>query len=135
MPAVDTALDAPLLGTTPRALLSGVLLDEGDPSRLDADLLDADLLLGRLGTLLSQLAGAPGAEVVVDDALTLRAHAEDSVGATRYGLTLGLARPFDLGGTDVTASLEQLTSWIDAPSGPVPGGLTLDLLTVGRTAL
>ncbi len=131
VPEVGTALDAPLLGTTTRDLLTGVLLDTVDPARLDAALLDVDELLPRLGTLLANLAGAPGAEVVVDDALSLRAHAEPAGGgATTYGLTLGLARPFDLGGSDVTASLDQLTAWIGAPSGPVPGGLTLDLLTV-----
>jgi hypothetical protein len=131
VPEVAAALDAPLLGTTARDLLAGVLLDAADTSRLDAGLLEADGLLARLGTLLSHLAAAPGAEVVVDDALTLRPHAEPATGGgTTYGLTLVLARPFDLGGTDVTASLEQLSSWIDAPSGPVPGGLTLDVLTV-----
>ncbi len=42
--------------------------------------------------------------MTIDDALTLRPHAEPAGGgATRYGLTLGLAKPFDLGGSDVTA--------------------------------
>ncbi|MFZ0160880.1 MAG: DUF6603 domain-containing protein, partial [Kineosporiaceae bacterium] len=135
VPAVSTALDRPLLGSTTRELLAGVLLDPADTGRTDPSLLEVDELLPRLGRLLANLAAAPGAEVTVDDALTLRPHAEPAGGGTRYGLTLGLAKPFDLAtgssGGDLTASLEQLTGWIDAPSGPVPGGLTLDLLTVG----
>jgi hypothetical protein len=131
VPAVDTALDRPLLGSSARDLLSGVMLDEADTGRIDGDLLDVDELLPRLGRLLRNLAAAPGAEVTIDNALTLAPHAKDlGGGATELGMTLGLARPFSLGGGDVTASLEQLTSWIHAPAGPVAGGLTLTLLTV-----
>ncbi len=131
VPAVDTALDRPLLGSSARDLLAGVLLDDADTGRIDADLLVVDELLPRLGRLLRNLADAPGAEVSIDNSLTLAPHAEDlGGGATALGMTLGLARPFSLGGGDVTASLEQLTSWIRAPAGPVAGGLTLTLITV-----
>ena len=131
IPEVATALDQPLLGVTARGLLADVLLDGSDTTRLDPDLLDPDRLLGRVGQLLDNLAAAPGAVVTVDDALTLGPHATDlGGGRIAYGLTLGLAKPFALGGGDITVSMEQLTTWIKDPSGPVAGGLSVDLLTV-----
>jgi len=131
VPEVSTALDQPLLGVTGRGLLTGVLLDDADPSRLDPDLLDPDRLLARVGQLLDNLAAAPGAVVTIDDALTLGPRTTDlGGGRIAYGLTLGLAKPFPLGGSDVTVTMEQQSAWIRDPSGPVAGGLGLDLLVV-----
>src|SRR5262249_58391187 len=79
---------------------------------------------GRAWRVVGNLAGARGAAVVIADALELRVHSDAGV----YGLTVGLLKPYALGGDDVTFTLEAEASWILATG--VPPGLTVDVLTV-----
>ena len=130
IPEVAAALDRPVLKSTTRALLTGVLLDATHTDHLDPSLLDPDQLLRRLGTLLANLLAAPGhAEVTIGGALTLAPHTKPGPdGGTVYGISVSLPEPFPLSSGDLTVSLEADGSWIHPPSGPVPSGLTLDVL-------
>jgi hypothetical protein len=130
VPAVSDGLDRPLLGTTARDLLTGVLLDPAHPDHLDPSLLDPAAAVHRLGFLLRNLAAAPGATITVAGALTLGPHArDDGAGGTVYGLTLGLSGPWPLGGGDITVSLEPDAGWIvPAPAGAP--GITVEVLAL-----
>ena len=128
--AVAQGLDRPLLGTTARSLLTGVLLDQAHPDHLDPSLLDPSAALRRLGYLLRNLAALPGATVTVADALTLGPHARDAgSGGTVFGLTLGLSGPWQLGGDDITVSLEPDAGWIVPPPAGSPG-ITVEVLSL-----
>ncbi len=128
--AVAEGLDRPLLGTTARGLLTGVLLDPAHPDHLDPGLLDPAAAVHRLGALLRNLAAAPGATITLDGALTLGPHARsDGSGGTVYGLTLGLTGPFPLGGDDLTVALEPDAGWIAPPPAGSPG-ITIEVLSL-----
>ena len=128
--AVAQGLDHPLLGTTARNLLSGVLLDPAHPDHLDPSLLDPSAAVGRLGFLLRNLAASPNATITLDGALTLGPHARgDGSGGTVYGLTLGLSGPWSLGGDDITVSLEPDAAWIVPPPAGSPG-ITVEVLSL-----
>ena len=130
VPAVSDGLDRPLLGTTARGLLTGVLLDPAHPDHLDPGLLDPAAAVHRLGYLLRNLAAAPGATITLDGALTLGPHAsDDGAGGTVYGLTLGLSAPWPLGGDDLTVSLEPDAGWIVPPPAGSPG-ITVEVLAL-----
>lgn len=129
VPEVEAALNRNLaLGISARELLTGVLLDEADNTLVAPNLLDPDLLLARAGTFLAN--AAENAVVPLDEALTLGAHVVDlGADGRRFGLTVGLIKPWAQEAGDIRVTVEQLSSWITAPE--IPGGLTLDLLTVG----
>ena len=130
VPAVSDGLDRPLLGTTARGLLTGVLLDPAHPGHLDPGLLDPAAAVHRLGYLLRNLAAAPGATITLDGALTLGPHArDDGAGGTVYGVTLGLSAPWPLGGDDLTVSLEPDAGWIVPPPAGSPG-ITVEVLAL-----
>ena len=126
---VAQGLDRPLLGTTARALLTGVLLDPAHPGHLDPSLLDPATAVHRLGYLLRNLAAAPGATITLDGALTLGPHARTDGTSTVYGLTLGLSGPWKLGGDDITVSLEPDAAWIVPPPAGTPG-ITVEVLSL-----
>ncbi len=106
------------------------MLDVGDPHRLDPALLDPAQLLGRIGKLLTNLAATPNASLTIDDALTVGLFTDGAVNNPMLGLRLGLTKPYALGGSDITVSLEQLTSWIHPPTGTVQGGISLGVFRV-----
>ena len=95
IPEVAAALDRPVLKSTSRALLTGVLLDAAHTDHLDPSLLDPGQLLRRLGTSWRTWLAAPGqAEVTIGGALTLAPHAKPGPdGGTVYGLSVGLPEP------------------------------------------
>jgi hypothetical protein len=128
--AVAQALARPLLGTTARALLTDVVLEDAPGLRVLPGLLDPDTVPARLGTLLGNLADAPGASVTIDGALTLSAHKASGGGVDRFGLTLSLAKPFGLVENGITITLEDDASWITPPAGAVPEGVTITVLAI-----
>ena len=127
---VAQALARPLLGTTARALLTDVVLEDAPDLRVLPGLLDPDTVPARLGTLLGNLADAPGASVTIDGALTLSAHRASGGGVDRFGLTLSLAKPFGLVENGITITLEDDASWITPPAGAVPEGVTVTVLAI-----
>jgi hypothetical protein len=127
---VAQALARPLLGTTARALLTDVVLEDAAELRVLAGLLDPDTVPERLATLLGNLADAPGAAVTIDDALTLRTEKASSGGVDRFGLSLSLSKPFPLIEEGITVTLEDDASWITPPSGTVPEGVTVTALAI-----
>lgn len=106
---VETALRAPVLGTTTAVLLEGVLLDAGEPLRLDAslaaDLTDPLKLLRRLALAVGNVADAMG-PITIGGTL--------DVSVTRAGETLGLS---------VAVSGDE---WIINPGSDVQIGLVTD---------
>ncbi|CCK31826.1 hypothetical protein BN159_7447 [Streptomyces davaonensis JCM 4913] len=135
VPAVQAALSRPVLGTQVDAVLDGVLFQAGDATRLDpalaGELADPPRLLARLGALAGHLAAAPGAALPIDGRLTLRAH-ERLDGTTRVlGLSLAVDGRWELNpDADLVVSLENDAHWIAAPGGPVPAGLTVEVLAL-----
>jgi len=138
VPAVRTALGTALLGTTVGALLERVLLMDGSTApgstpRLDpalaGELADPVLLLRRVGQLAANLADAPNAALPIAGVLLLRMVRREDGGTPVFGLNLSVNGSWALNpGDDVVVSLEEETDWITAPGGPVPQGLTVELL-------
>ena len=127
---VRQALTRPLLGTTAKALLTDVLLEDAAQPRMLPDVLDPDTVPERLATLLGNLAAAPGASVTIDDALTLEPHKATAGPVDTYGLSLSLTKPFALVTEGITVTLEDDASWITPPTGTAPEGLTVTALSV-----
>ncbi|GIK95841.1 MAG: hypothetical protein BroJett029_00500 [Alphaproteobacteria bacterium] len=123
-PAVDELLDKPLTGSggaTVRDVLQGVFLEDvADPTALDADLFDPDLLLGRLKRLLTNLADA-GPSVEIGGGLSIGMELDDTIAR----LTLGIAGRIDLNEGDVVVSIEADSRWIQ---GAPTAGLALGFL-------
>lgn len=127
-PAVDELLDKTLTGSggqTLRETLRGVFLEDvANPTGLDADLFDPELLLGRLKRLLLNLAGAgPSIDIGGGLAIGMRTNSNDIA-----ELFLEIAGRIDLNEGDVIVSVEADSRWIQ---GTPPAGLALGFLDVG----
>ncbi|KPV48462.1 hypothetical protein SE17_37945, partial [Kouleothrix aurantiaca] len=115
--------------------LDGVLLKPGDATKLDPDLAgdiaDPIRLLRRLGTLLGKLADAPGAAIPIDGILLLRIARRMDGTTPVYGVNIEIDGAWELNpNDDVVVSLEEDASWIASPTGPVPEGLTVEVLAL-----
>jgi hypothetical protein len=105
--AVQDLLDGPVGATTVRSLLAGVLLDDADPTALDAGLFDPTRLLTRLQRLLANLAGiAP--TLAIPGGLTIGLELSGTV--VRF--VAAIVGRADLTSGDLLVSVEADSRWI-----------------------
>jgi hypothetical protein len=135
---VHAALGQAVLGTTVGDLLDGVLLAPGRTDRIDpalaGELADPVLLLRRVARLAGNLAAAPNAAIPIADVLVVRITRRDEGATAVFGLNVSVDGSWELNpDSDIVVSLEEDVTWIQAPGGPVPEGLTVEFIDLPPT--
>jgi hypothetical protein len=132
--AFKTLLNKAVGASTVRNVLRGVVLNDADPSQLDAHLFDPARLLTRVQHLAVNVAqAAPSVDI---DGLKIGLAADNlGGGAKAIGVRLSLDAPVKLVGSDITITLESDARWIHPPGGPpLPAGIVLDVINVAAGA-
>jgi hypothetical protein len=132
--ALADLLAKPVGSVTVRDLLRGVLLNDADPTKLDANVFDPARLLVRVQRLGVNLAtAAPSIDI---DGLTVALAADDRGGGVSVaGVRIGLVRPVTVVDAGVTIRLETDARWIQPPAGPpIPAGIVIDAIRAGPAA-